>query len=100
MKRSEKLSAKLRIRLTLIFFNVLLVSGIITTVIFFVLSTLNILIYPGKIGSLGYVIALFITSLIIGTIFGYFLTDKYFRPLKKLSDATKKNCRRGFYHCY
>ena len=90
MKRSEKLSAKLRIRLTLIFFNVLLVSGILTTVIFFVLSTLNILIYPGKIGSFGYVIALFITSLIIGTIFGYFLTDKYFSPLKKLSDATKK----------
>lgn len=90
MKRSEKLSAKLRIRLTLIFFNVLLVSGILTTVIFFVLSTLNILIYPGKIGSLGYVIALFITSLIIGTIFGYFITDKYFSPLKKLSDATKK----------
>ena len=31
-----------------------------------------------------------ITSLIIGTFFGYFLSERYFRPLKQLSNASKK----------
>lgn len=90
MNNNKKLSGKLRLRLAFIFFNVLLVSGILTASIFYILSFFKILIYPGKVGTLGYIIALLITSLIIGTFFGYFLSERYFRPLKQLSNATKK----------
>lgn len=85
-----KLSGKLRLRLAYIFFNVLLISNILTAVIFYILSFFKIIIYPGRIGPFGYIIAMLITSLIIGTFFGYFLSERYFRPLKQLSNASKK----------
>ena len=89
-KNNRKLSLKLRLKLTYIFFNVLLISGIITAVIFYFLTFFKIIIYPGKIGPFGYIVAMLITSLIIGTFFGYFLSERYFRPLKQLSNASKK----------
>ncbi len=89
-KNNRKLSLKLRLKLTYIFFNVLLISGILTAVIFYFLTFFKIIIYPGKIGPFGYIVAMLITSLIIGTFFGYFLSERYFRPLKQLSNASKK----------
>lgn len=85
-----KLSGKLRIRLAYIFFNVLLISNILTAGIFYILSFFKIIIFPGKLGTFGYIVAMLITSLIIGTFFGYFLSERYFRPLKQLSNASKK----------
>lgn len=87
---NAKLSGKLRLRLAYIFFNVLLISNILTAIIFYILSFFKIIIYPGKLGTFGYIIAMLITSLIIGTFFGYFLSERYFRPLKQLSNASKK----------
>lgn len=89
-KNNRKLSLKLRFKLTYVFFNVLLISGILTAVIFYFLTFFKIIIYPGKIGPFGYIVAMLITSLIIGTFFGYFLSERYFRPLKQLSNASKK----------
>lgn len=89
-KNNRKLSLKLRLKLTYIFFNVLLISGILTAVIFYFLTFFKIIIYPGKLGPFGYIVAMLITSLIIGTFFGYFLSERYFRPLKQLSNASKK----------
>ena len=89
-KNNRKLSLKLRLKLTYIFFNVLLISGILTAVIFYFLTFFKIIIYPGKIGPFGYIVAMLITSLIIGTFFGYFISERYFRPLKQLSNASKK----------
>ena len=89
-KNNRKLSLKLRLKLTYIFFNVLLISGILTAVIFYFLTFFKIIIYPGRLGPFGYIVAMLITSLIIGTFFGYFLSERYFRPLKQLSNASKK----------
>lgn len=90
MNNKKKLSGKLRIRLAYIFFNVLLIANILTAIIFYILSFFKILIYPGKIGTFGLIVAMIITSLIIGTLSGYILSERYFRPLKQLSDASKK----------
>ena len=90
MNNNKKLSGKLRLKLVYIFFNVLLISNILTAIIFYILSFFRILIYPGKIGTLGLIIAMMITSLIIGTCSGYIISERYFRPLKQLSNASKK----------
>ena len=90
MNNNKKLSGKLRLRLAYIFFNVLLISNILTAIIFFILSFFKILIYPGKVGTFGLIVAMIITSLIIGTFLGYIITERYFRPIKQLSDASKK----------
>lgn len=90
MNNKKKLSGKLRLRLTYIFFNVMLIANILTAIIFYILSFFKILIYPGKIGTFGLIVAMIITSLIIGTLSGYILSERYFRPLKQLSDASKK----------
>lgn len=89
-KNKDKVSLKLRIQLTVIFFNILLMSAIITAIIFYVLSIFHILIEPGRPGSIGLIIAMLLTSIIIGTSFGYFLSKRYLKPIKQLSDATKK----------
>ena len=73
MNNNKKLSGKLRLRLAYIFFNVLLISNILTAIIFFILSFFKILIYPGKVGTFGLIVAMIITSLIIGTFFGYII---------------------------
>ena len=88
--KKTKLSGKLRLRLAYLFFNVLLIANILTALIFYILTFFKIIIFPGRFGTFGYIIALLITSLIIGTFFGYFITERYFRPLKQLSDASKK----------
>lgn len=88
--KKTKLSGKLRLRLAYLFFNVLLIANILTALIFYILTFFKIIIFPGRFGTFGYIIAMLITSLIIGTFFGYFITERYFRPLKQLSDASKK----------
>ena len=90
MNNEHKLSVKLRLKLAYIFFNVLLIANILTAIMFYFLSFFKILIFPGKLGTFGYIVAMLITSLIIGTFFGYFLSKRYLRPLKQLSDASKK----------
>lgn len=95
-RKEDKVSVKLRIKLAFIFFNVLLMSGIITAIIFYILSFFNIFIKPGHPGQFGFIIAMLITSIIIGTFFGYFLSERYLRPLKELSDATKRISKGDF----
>lgn len=90
MNNEHKLSVKLRLKLAYIFFNVLLIANILTAITFYLLTFFKILIFPGKLGTFGYIVAMLITSLIIGTFFGYFLSKRYLRPLKQLSDASKK----------
>ena len=86
----EKMLGKLQFKLIYLIFFILLITGLLTTVIFFILSYFKIVRFLFPRGAMGYVLALLIISLILGTAIGYFLTMRFFKPLRELSAATKK----------
>lgn len=89
-QEQDKMLGKLQFKLVYLIFFILLITGLLTTVIFFILSYFKIVIFPFPRGAMGYILALLITSLVLGTAIGYFLTIRFFKPLRELSAATKK----------
>jgi signal transduction histidine kinase len=89
-EEQEKMLGKLQFKLIYLIFFILLITGLLTSVIFFILSYFKIVRFLFPRGAMGYVLALLIVSLILGTAIGYFLTRRFFKPLRELSAATKK----------
>ena len=86
----DKQLGKLQFKLVYLIFIILLITGLLTAVIFFILSYFRIVRFLFPRGAMGYILALLITSLVLGTAIGYFLTLRFFKPLRELSAATKK----------
>lgn len=89
-RKREKLSGKLQFKLVYLIFNILLITLFLTTVVFFLLARFRVVIVPIPRNGFGYILALLITCLIVGTSIGYFVTYKFFVPLRELTAATKK----------
>ncbi len=96
-KKRVKLSAKLKFKIIYIIFNILLFSGILTGIIMFILTSMKALTFePGPLGGFEVIIALLITSIIVGTPIGTFIAYRTITPIKNLSDATKEIAEGNF----
>ena len=96
-KKRVKLSAKLKFKIIYLIFNILLFSGILTGVIMYLLTIMKALTFrPGPFGGIEVILALLITSIIVGTVIGTFFAYRTITPIKNLSDATKEIAEGNF----
>jgi hypothetical protein len=90
-EEQEKMLGKLQFKLIYLIFFILLITGLLTSVIFFILSYFKIVRFLFPRGAMGYVLALLIVSLILGTAIGYLLTMRFFNHLENYLLQRKKS---------
>lgn len=95
--KRNRLSGKLRFKIIYMIFNALLISGIITGVVIYILSIMKALTFQeGPLGGFGIIIALLITSIILATFIGSFFAYRTLKPIRDLSNATKQIAEGNF----
>lgn len=89
-------SGKLIFKIALTIFNVLLASSIILALVLILMTKMQMLIIGGRPGILGLLIAMFVTSVILGTIFCVIFSYRTIKPFRDLSNASKQISKGDF----
>lgn len=94
--KNVPLSGKYIFKIALLIFNVLLASSIILGIVLIIMYRMKFLVIGGKLGIFGLIVAMFVTSIILGTLIGLIFGYRAMKPFRDLTNASKQIAKGDF----